>query len=510
MPDRHLTPSPVTSICSSSGTSDEKSPTLANAGPVRSSSLTRRRFLALAGSAAALASRDWSQSAAPQPVGATLSVDPETKLFTIPADFTGLSYESAQLANSAFFSAGNCELVGLFRALSPSGVLRIGGGTSEFTTYAEQAPATPPPFEIFGPDTSKTVKQGTITSALALRNLRAFLDATGWKCLYGLNLGQGTKENAAAEAEAAYRILGNRLLALQIGNEPDSFKRFRPQGYTPADYVREWLAFHAAIVNKVPQAKFAGPDISNKLPYLTAFAAEAPEHSDIILLTMHYYAMGPAGNPLATRDNLLSPSPRLTTFKWQNISVVHDAMQSAHLPCRISEANSCWNGGLEGVSDTFASALWCADMMLHFASLGISGVNLHGGGNGWYSPIVGSPTAGFTRRPEYFGIQLAQHFAGATLLRTTFECDNDRISVWAAHGSRGKHEDKLLALINKSVEPAEIAMKGTFAQAHWRAMRLSAPSLDAKEDIQFQAAHLPRSSRNSVRIEPHTALLLHT
>ena len=120
----------------------------------------------------------------------------------MPPDYCGLSYESAQLANPTFFSAENRQLIDLFRALSPQGVLRIGGGTSEYTTYSENPPSGPPPFEVFGPDTSKTVKKGTITSALALRNLRAFLDATGWTCLYGLNLGQGSKENAAAEAEA--------------------------------------------------------------------------------------------------------------------------------------------------------------------------------------------------------------------------------------------------------------------------------------------------------------------
>ena len=50
--------------------------------------------------------------------------------------------------------------------------------------------------ELFG-------QHGTVTSAYALHNLRGFLDATGWACLYGLNLGQGSRENAAAEAAAA-------------------------------------------------------------------------------------------------------------------------------------------------------------------------------------------------------------------------------------------------------------------------------------------------------------------
>src|SRR3546814_17405085 len=84
------------------------------------------------------------------------------------------------LFRSDSFTPSNKALIALFRELSPSGVLRIGGGSSEYTSYSEQDPTGPAPFEVFGPDTSKTEKHGTVTTALALRNLRGFLDATGW------------------------------------------------------------------------------------------------------------------------------------------------------------------------------------------------------------------------------------------------------------------------------------------------------------------------------------------
>ncbi len=473
------------------------------------SSFTRRHFLALAGPAAAFALTGSGSAEETGAITGTLHVDLQTEVAAIPSDYSGLSYESAQLANPAFFSAENRQLVALFRALTPRGVLRLGGGTSEYTTFSEQAPPGPPPFEVFGPDTSKTAKKGTITSALALTNLRAFLDATGWTCLYGLNLGQGTKENAAAEAEAACRILGPRLLALQIGNEPDSFSRFRPKGWGPENYVREWLEFHDAIMARAPQAKFAGPDISNKLAYLTAFAKMAPEHRDIVLLTTHYYAMGPAGNPLATMDNLLSPNPRLTTMAWQKVLIVRDAMRATQLPCRISEVNSCWNGGLEGVSDTFASALWCADMMLHFGSLGMAGVNLHGGGNGWYSPIVGSPSLGFTRRPEYCGIQFAQRFAGSTLVHTDLQCSSDRVTAYAARLPGASLEECLIALINKTNSRTEIQLaSGLRVAKHSASTVLIAPSLDATTGVALRSHKLHISSRGALHMDAHSALLL--
>jgi hypothetical protein len=160
--------------------------------------MNRREFVAAVGAASVVASLPrFGQDAK-----ATLTIAEGARGATIPRDFTGLSYESAQLANPAFFSAENKALIALFRGLSPSGNLRLGGGSSEFTTFSDAPPSEPTPFEVFGPDTDKTVKHGTVTTALALRNLRTFLDATGWSCLYGLNLGQGTKENAAAGAAA--------------------------------------------------------------------------------------------------------------------------------------------------------------------------------------------------------------------------------------------------------------------------------------------------------------------
>jgi hypothetical protein len=456
--------------------------------------MNRRHFVA------SLAAATLSRASLAESKTCVLSVMPGPGGPTIPADFTGLSYESAQLANPAFFSAANTSLISLFRSLSPSGNLRLGGGSSEFTTYSDDDPTGPPPFEVFGPDTSKTVKHGTTTTALALRNLRAFLDATNWTCLYGLNLGQGTKENAAAEAAAAYRILGPRLLALQIGNEPDSFRnRYRPATYSPADFLKEWNTFHDAIIAAVPHAHFAGPDISNKQPYLTEFGAEAPRHPDVIMLTGHYYAMGPAGNPNATLDQLFEPEPKLATIHQHNLDEMFAAIKTARLPFRMSEGNSCWDGGKPGVSDTLASALWCADMMLRFAQYGWVGVNLHGGGNGFYTPIAGAPSTGFTRRPEFFGIQFAQALTGARFLSASLSESTPHVSAYAfeQHGSR------TIAIINKQAEPFAVTLP---ARPRAQALVLSGPSVESKDGIQLASIKIARD--RTYTAPAYTAALL--
>jgi hypothetical protein len=462
----------------------------------RSTEIGRRQMLT--GTAAAML-LSGAPALASAPRDATLTFGKGPRGATIPPDFLGLSYEAAQLANPAFFSTANRALIALFRELSPSGNLRIGGGSSAYATYTPTAPAGPPPFATFGPDTSKTVKHQTVISDEALRNLRGFLDATGWSCLYGLDLARNSKENCAAEAAAVQRILGPRLVAVQIGNEPDSYRtRYRPTNWGPADFVGEWNAFHDAIAAAAPGIRFAGPDISNKLDYLTAFAANALHHRDVVMLTAHYYAMGPAGSPDATIAQLLSNDPREATLHSSGLPIIAAAQQRTGLPFRMSEGNSCWNGGQPRVSDTLASALWCADTMLRFAERGWIGVNWHGGGNGYYTPIAGAPSTGFIRRPEYFGMCFAQLLSGGTFIPVTVDGLPADVAVHALDGSGRRR----LAVINKGLSPASIRLP---APTRGSAMLLTGPSLASKQGVSLRK--IDRSASTHLTVPPFAAAL---
>jgi hypothetical protein len=437
------------------------------------------------------------------PLTATLTIDLNKKLAAMTVDFTGLSYEAAQLANPAFFAAENKALIEMFRGLSSKGILRIGGGTSEFTTFTAEEPTGPPPFDAVGPDTSKNVKSNTPITPKALRNLRGFLDATGWRALYGLNLGQGTNANAAEEAFHAQQMLGPRLIAFQLGNEPDAWRtRYRPATYAFPDFFKEWQAMRDAVLARTPNAKFAGPDISNKVPYFTSFAEEAPKIApDVVLLTAHYYAMGPAGSPGVTLDKLLSPDPKLE----RDLKSFMDAARGAGLPFRMSEGNSCWNGGQPGVSDTLASALWSADVMLQFATAGCAGVNMHGGGNGFYTPIAGSLAAGFTRRPEYFGIQLAEKFSGSTFLQTTLQCNSDHVRAYAAEKSGGLQ----LAVVNKTEQTLSIvaALPKAHNKRPTETWSLSGPAMDQKDGVTLTMLPSQQQHGATLEVAPHSAML---
>lgn len=428
---------------------------------------------------------------------ASLRVDWTRKGNTLPADYTGLSYESRQLANPKFFSAENKELIQLFRELGTAGVLRIGGSTSEYTAFTTEEPKGEPPLEIAGPGLPANDYTETPITVRALENLRHFLDATGWTCLYGLNTGRGTPEHAAEEAFYVHKILGPKLIALQLGNEPDAWRnRYRGATWSYADYWKEWLVTRAAVLKRVPDAKFAGPDISNKMVYVTGFAEDVKrEAPEVVMLTSHYYTMGPAGKPGMTIDRMLAPDSKLDA----DMKTILDAAHVAGIRHRMCEGNSCWNGGQEGVSDTLASALWGADVMLHFAACGTTGVNLHGGGMGHYAPIVGAPSKGFTRRPIFHGMLLAKEFFGATLVEATLTCSSDRVRAYAAVAGA----KKLLLLVNKTDAP--VAVKLPTAHAH-EVLTLSGPAMDAKEGVAIAKKGAVKAG--AIELGAHSAVVI--
>ncbi len=412
-----------------------------------------------------------------------LKIDSATSVARVPEDYMGLSYESGQLAYPDFFSPRNTTLIQMFRTLNPSGVLRLGGNLSEFTLWSEVEPTTPPdPNGLVGPDPGHREPRTFTITPHSIRNLQGFLSATGWRCIYGLNLGGGTVEQALAEGGYVARTLGRQLIAVQFGNEPDLFKH-RDEGNKPwtfDEYLAKWKTFRAAFHEKLPQVSVAGPDTAYNQEWVKQFLEAVPK--EIVLATSHYYSLGPPTDPTMTIERLLRPGARFDSSCRQAM----DSAKAAGLPFRMAEGNSCFNAGKPGVSDTFASALWAGDFCLQMASLGCVGVNLHGGANGYYSPIVGSIASGFSARPEYYGLMLAQEFAGRTLKRTTFETQGANITAYAAGGEAAS---RLVAVFNKDERDAAVTIgeaSGRFKRG--TVGRLEASAIDAKDGVTLQGS----------------------
>jgi hypothetical protein len=427
-----------------------------------------------------------------------LTIRPDRLGNKIGDDFTGLSYESAQLGNPLFFSGANTELAAFIRRLGTSGVLRIGGNTSEYC-YWTPDPAKPPNMQnpesmrtgdkanpaafgmAVGPDTGKKAPAPVSITPQAIRNLREFLDACGWKLIYGLNMGTGTAEDAADEAAHVMDAVGSKLIAFQLCNEPDLFFRngIRKADYDFKQFAVEWQHFYEVIRARVPSAPFAGPDTAYNNEWLVPFAKQFKHEA--VFLSQHYYAEGPPTDPSMTIERLLKPNPKLQA----EFEGMQKTMQESGLPFRLAETNSCYQGGKQGVSDTFASALWAADLMYQLASAGGEGINFHGGGYGWYTPIAGTQEKGFTARPIYYGMLMFALAGAGQLVESKLDAP-ETAPLLTTYGLRNNTGSIKVAAFNKHIDRGIhlVIDSGQRAQ-RVTALRLRAPRVDDITDVTF-------------------------
>ena len=429
----------------------------------------------------------------------------------IPLTYVGLSYELAQLSDPTFFSTANRDLVSYFRLLSANGVLRLGGNTSEFCWLRVNA-STPEPKLHVPPgnlDANWMPHRLFAIPPESIDALAGFLRATGWRLIYGVNFGNSTPQRAAEEAAYVAQKIGDRLEFFQIGNAPDLYIKAtngtRPPGWSFADYVREWTGFAEAIVARVPNARFGGPDVAASSDWVTQFGEQVPASiaPRLVALTGHYYAEGPPDDPRVTIDHLLAGNPKIAV---ETKAIVASARQHARI-YRMTEGNSCYRGGKPGMSDAFAAALWAGDYMLELASLGCAGVNLHGGRSefltaglgghtpgmnvaktpqavpsGFYSPIQSEQGREPKAMPVFYGMMLANQFSGHTMMRT--ECDLKGVNATVYAARRG--ESAKVAIFNKDAHAAALfAIHSEHLVRTAAARRLQAPSLDSTVDVRL-------------------------
>jgi hypothetical protein len=399
----------------------------------------------------------------------------------LPADYVGFSYETMQLADPSFFAPDNRELIGVFRALSPRGVLRIGGNSSEFCWWRTH-PDQPQPKDpsSAGNDNNWMPHTMTAIEPPAVDALAGFLEATGWNAIYGLNLGTGTPERAAEESTYVARALGRKLLYFQIGNEPEYYRDanngLRGPDWDFDKYLVQWAAMARAVLARVPEARFGGPDVGSNARWVVRFAEEAPKlfPGRIVAATGHYYAEGPPDNPSVTVARLLSTDPRVD----RDLTEIAAATDAAGIRFRMTEGNSCYRGGKPGMSNAFCSALWAADYMLQLASRGCVGVNLHGGGakqiraslgghlpgetldpgaaavaweGSFYTPIAGSRESGFKARPVLYGMKLAGLLAGGTMRAASLDAAPPAVRAYSADMG---NESTRVVIVNKDESSA--------------------------------------------------------
>ncbi len=415
----------------------------------------------------------------PLPIGAitaaSLTVS-GTTAGTLGPGFLGLAYQK-QTLSTPLFTGSNADLIGLFKRLG-SGVLRLGGTSVDQTVWTPQG---------------KGQTLGQIAPS-DIASLASFLRATGWTCIYGINLGgsaTGATTPALAAAEVAYvsQQLGSSLIGVELGNECETYgdpSSYFPYAWTVQQFEALWLQYRDAIIAATPSAPLAGPAAASSIYSWTLPFGEYVTHSQINLLTQHYNR-NPATT--ATPDDLVSPDPALATLLQQ----LTCGAQSIDVPFRLTGCTSSAGAGTPGVTNAYASSLWAIDTIFTAALGGASGLNFNAGGNEDDTPIsdtLGTVTAA---QPIYYGLLMAALAGQGSLLSTQLSAASLNVTSYAVSNSEGGLS---LIVVNKDATQnldLSIALPAAMTSATLQTMtQLSAgastPSLTALSGVTIQGA----------------------
>jgi hypothetical protein len=332
-----------------------------------------------------------------------------------------------------------------------------------------------------------STSSSVITSSDADRAF-AFARAVGWRVLFSLDLGKGDPTTDADEAAYVYQTASDILSGLEIGNEPDLFHSngLRPSSYSAANYIAEWQTYANAIQARTPAAVLTGSAAAGSIATWTSTVA-AQLGGRLALLTQHLYPLAPSSvNPnasnVASIAHLLGSAARST--EDTDGSEMQQIAQGQKIPWRMSETNSCYNGGEAGVSNVFASALWGADYMFTLAGRASAGVNFHGGGTGNYTPIAVSGGL-VSARPLYYALLMFGAAARGRLVPVDVSANGVNLTAYGALDADGTL--RLLAINKDTAQDAAVTITpGAYTAA--LGMRLTAPAADSTTGISLGGA----------------------
>jgi hypothetical protein len=334
---------------------------------------------------------------------ATVSVETRALGREIPRDFVGFSLEvstggqgitafqgkaaGSEPAEQTVYALGhpgapNEGYFRFMRDLGP-GILRLGGNSQDNSCW----------------DRAQAPHPEGCEAELKAGDLKLFSEAaqaSGWRLIVGLNLKQNSPSWALREITEgiAREIKPQQVLGLELGNEPDLFTRtpYRPKTYSPQDQVKDFLGyFHAFQANPVAkQYAVLGPATccSWRNPHdLTTFV-DGVGRKNLRWLTVHNYSETTCGGKTVSIERLLSPE-LMNELNEQAKPLVAVARERG-LPIAMAETNSASCGGMPGVSNALAAALWGLDFTFSLAEDGFVSVDFHTSyrpGGSSYNPV---------------------------------------------------------------------------------------------------------------------------
>jgi hypothetical protein len=414
---------------------------------------------------------------------------------SIPSSFLGISTEYWALPLWARHLSLLDRVLSLVRGPGPL-VLRIGGDSADRTFWSPVREMPEWAFEL---------------TPAWLREVRTIVRHTGARLILDLNLVTATPKIAAGWARVAEaKLPRHSIIGFEIGNEPDLYSRTQwqtsivdgraarllPEQITGSSYAEAFAAYSSALSGVDPGVSLFGPALAEpriNLNWVSQLMV-AP-HPGLKAVTVHRYpysACVPRSSPsYPTISRLLSENATAGMARTV-LGTVHAAGR-AGLPVRLTELNSVTCGGVKGVSNTMATALWVPDALFELLHAGVSAVSVHVRAHAT-NAAFSLRRRGLIAHPLLYGMVMFHRMLGANPRLVPLRLWARRglhLKAWAVRSSlRILH----VLVINKGRRSAGVGLTLP-AQGSAAVQRLLAPSVRATRGVTLAGQRLVASGR---------------
>ncbi|WP_241212379.1 hypothetical protein [Brevibacterium aurantiacum] len=331
-----------------------------------------------------------------------------------------------------------------------------------------------------------------------LKRLKRLIESTSSTVTMGIPLGEFDPKRGTDMAVHAVDILGDSLVGLSIGNEPNGYTTeavpngaVRGKGWNKEKYVDQLEAYAEAIHEKRPDAPIVGPDVYDGT-WMDVFADSDVKQKAAI--SQHWYQLYECGSEKVPGrgpepQNLIDPGAKQVAKKMLGIG--KSKADAAGLPLWLEETGPTSCPGTNDTSLTNASALWAADYTLYSATLGVERMGMHsmlGACNGGAPMSLvcdpadhGQSSNTFQGRPHLVAMRLLVPSIGGTFTTTSVK-GGGNMSAYTVSKDNGKTLVTTIINANDAVEvggnPVTMKMPSGFSVD--KASQVYGPSNDAK------------------------------
>ncbi|WVF70633.1 hypothetical protein IAT40_005426 [Kwoniella sp. CBS 6097] len=291
-------------------------------------------------------------------------------------------------------------------------LIRVGGNSQEGSTiFVEELPdgGILNKIKVSDNPTETPIINYSVDLFYLMRNITSLV---GVDWYFGLAFNQSDVEsptgNVPIAATWAQEILGENLLGLSVGNEPDLYvdHNKRQAGWGLSNYVTEYDNMKQSILSDgqlTNQAAFLGPStccdvVGFELDDVINAGWLTQNVDNLAAVTVQHYPTNNCkinGNVINAQDifaNFLNHSSavaQVSPYLGNSVTV-----QNAGKELVMLETNTASCGGFPGLSDSFGAAMWLTDYAFQMAWGNFSAALVHvGGQNVYYNPFTPPPSA---------------------------------------------------------------------------------------------------------------------